>query len=255
MRRPPIVVLIIAAMAAGTASGAKGQDQPTVHVQDTSGNQAGANKPIGAGRILYYRNPMGLPDTSPVPKNDPMGMAYLPVYAEEGSQGDPPGTVRITPGRLQTLGVRTEAAEMRPAAGRTVRATGTLQFDERRLATVTTKVSGWIEHLAVAATGETVRRGQVLAQIYSPDLLASEEEYLVAAKMGGDIEVASIQRLHALDIPEQEIARLRRTGRSDRHIAVIAPADGVVIEKAAQEGMQVTAGEPLYKTADLGTCG
>ena len=251
MRRPPIVVLIIAAMAAGAASGAKGQDQPTVYVQDTSRNQAGANKPTGAARIVYYRNPMGLPDTSPVPKNDPMGMAYLPVYADEGSPGDPPGTVRITPGRLQTLGVRTEAAEMRPAAGRTVRATGALQFDERHLATVTTKVSGWIEHLAVAATGESVRRGQVLAEIYSPDLVASEEEYLVAAKMGGAIAAASIQRLHALDIPEQEIARLRRTGRSDRHIALIALADGVVIEKAAQEGMQVTTGEPLYKTADL----
>src|SRR6202022_1613783 len=87
-------------------------------------------------RILYYRNPMGLPDTSPTPKKDPMGMDYLPVYADEGLQGDPPGTVRISPGRLQTLGVRTEVAEMRPAAARSVRATGILQFDERHLATV-----------------------------------------------------------------------------------------------------------------------
>ena len=222
-------------------------------VAQASAGVATTAKPAGGGdhRVLYYRNPMGLPDTSPKPKKDSMGMDYLPVYADEGSQGDPPGSVRITPGRLQTLGVRTEAAEMRPAVARTIHATGTLQFDERRLATVTTKVPGWIEHLAVAATGDPVRRGQVLAEIYSPDLVASEEEYLVAARLGGVIATASVERLRALDVPEQEIARLRRTGRSSRSIAVMAPADGVVIDKSIQEGMRVGAGDPLYKTADL----
>ncbi|HVJ54925.1 MAG TPA: efflux RND transporter periplasmic adaptor subunit [Aliidongia sp.] len=212
-----------------------------------------AVKPQASGehRVLYYRNPMGLADTSPKPKKDSMGMDYLPVYADEGAQGDPPGTVRINPGRLQTLGVRTEAAEMRPAVARAVRATGILQFDERHLATVTTKVAGWIEQLDVAATGDAVRRGQVLAEIYAPDLVASEEEYLVASRMGGAIGAASDQRLRALDIPENEIARLRKTGRSARRIAVMAPADGVVIDKPAQEGMRVDAGEALYRTADL----
>ena len=208
-------------------------------------------KSPGDHRILYYRNPMGLPDTSPKPKNDSMGMAYIPVYPDEGSQDDPPGTVQITPGRLQTLGVRTEAAEMRPATGRTVRATGTIQFDERRLATVTTRVPGWIEHLAVAANGDPVKRGQVLAEIYAPDMVASEEEYLIAARMGGAIGAASLQRLRALNIPDDEIARLRRSGRSARRIPVVAQADGVVIDKPVQEGMRVDAGEALYKTADL----
>jgi Cu(I)/Ag(I) efflux system membrane fusion protein len=212
-----------------------------------------AIKPSGGGdrRVLYYRNPMGLPDTSPGPKKDSMGMDYLPVYADEGTQGDPPGTVRIIPGRLQTLGVRTEVAELRQTGGRTIRATGILQFDERNLATVTTKVSGWIEHLTVAATGDPVRRGEVLAEIYSPDLVASEEEYLVAAGMGGNIAQASMQRLRALDVPEEEIGRLRRTGRSVRRIAIKAPADGVVIEKPVQQGMRIDAGEALYRTADL----
>ncbi len=209
-------------------------------------------KPTGGDyRILYYRNPMGLPDTSPKPKKDSMGMDYLPVYADEGSQVDPPGTVRITPGRLQTLGVRTEVAEMRPSAARSVRATGILQFDERRLVTVTTRVPGWIEHLAVAATGDPVKRGQVLAEIYSPDMVASEEEYLIAARMGGAIGTASLQRLRALDIPQEEITRLRRSGRSIRRIPVMAQADGVVTDKPVQEGMRVDAGEALYKTADL----
>ena len=216
---------------------------------------AAAPKPAPSGdrKVLYYRNPMGLPDTSPKPKKDSMGMDYLPVYADEGAQGEAPGTVKIDPGRLQTLGVRTAEAQLRPAAARTIRATGTLQFDERHLATVTTKVSGWIEHLAVAATGDPVRRGQVLAEIYAPDLVASEEEYLIASKMGGSIAAASDQRLRALDIPDNEIARLRRTGRSARRIAVLAPEAGVVIDKPAQEGMRIDAGAPLYKTADLST--
>ncbi len=213
--------------------------------------RAEAPSAAGGRRILYYRNPMGLPDTSPRPKKDGMGMDYQPVYADEAGQDGPPGSVRIAPGRLQTLGVRTEASAMRPAAARAIRATGLLQFDERRLATVTTKVPGWIERLAVAATGDLVRRGQLLAEIYAPDLVASEEEYLVAARMGGPIGSASVQRLRALDIPEAEIARLRHSGRPARRIAIVAPADGVVIDKPVQEGMRVDAGQPLYRTADL----
>ena len=210
-----------------------------------------AKQPAGDRRILYYRNPMGLADTSPTPTNDSMGMAYIPVYADEANQDDPPGTVRITPGRLQTLGVRTQAAEIRPASGRSVRATGTLQYDERRLATVTTRVPGWIEHLAIAANGDPVKRGQVLAEIYAPDMVASEEEYLIAGRMGGAIGAASLQRLRALNIPEDEIARLRRSGRSSRRIPVVAEVDGVVIDKPIQKGMRVDAGEALYRTADL----
>jgi Cu(I)/Ag(I) efflux system membrane fusion protein len=232
------------------------EDQPAI------GDKA-SKTPAAEHRLLYYRNPMGLPDTSPVPKKDSMGMDYLPVYADEDTSQDPRGTVRISQGRIQTLGVRTEEAVMRPALTRTIRATGALQFDERRLATVTTKASGWIEHLTVAATGDPVRRGQVLAEIYAPDLVAAEEEYLVAARMSGAMSgdmahgdpgaltAASLQRLRALDVPDDEIARLRKTGKAQRLIAVRAPADGVVIEKPVQEGMRIDAGQPLYKTADL----
>ena len=205
-------------------------------------------------RILHYRNPMGLPDTSPVPKKDSMGMDYLPVYADEAGDA---GTVRIAPGRLQMLGVRTEEVAMRPVLTRTLRATGTLQFNERRLATVTTKAAGWIEHLAVAATGDPVTRGQILAEIYAPDLVAAEEEYLVSTHLsggmhGGDgLAAASLQRLRALDVPDDEITRLRKTGKAQRLIAVRAAADGVVIEKLVQEGTRIEPGQPLYKTADL----
>ena len=237
-------------------------DQPASGAGSTTAAEP-APSAGGKRRILYYRNPMGLADTSPVPKKDAMGMDYTPVYADEDVAGDVPGTVRISPGRLQTLGVRTTEVVFRPTLIRTVRATGSVQFDERHLATVTTKVAGWIEHLAVAATGDPVRRGQVLAEIYAPDLVAAEEEYLVAARMGGamagstghgdagTLVGASLQRLRALDVPDDEIARLRRTGQASRRIAVRAPADGVVIDKPVQEGMRIEPGQPLYRTADL----
>lgn len=213
----------------------------------------------GGGRILYYRNPMGLPDTSPVPKKDSMRMDYTPVYENDAADA---GVVSVSPGRLQMLGVRTALAESRDILMRTVRATGTVQLDERRLAVVTTKVDGWIEKLEVAATGEPVRRDQVLAWIYSPDLVAAENEYLVAAGLTGalhsarhagtgSLAEAAVLRLRALDVPEEEIARLQRTRQVSRRIAIRAPAAGIVIEKSVIEGMRVARGEPLYRTADL----
>ena len=234
---------------AGPKKATDGRDYVPVFDDPLPGNAATAKPSPPARRILYYRNPMGLPDTSPVPKKDAMGMDYVPVYADEG--GNASGIVRISPGRIQMLGVRTEEVAMRPALTRTIRATGTLQFNERRLATVTTKVAGWIERLAVAATGDPVQRGQVLAEIYAPDLVAAEQEYLVVARMQGALATASLQRLRALDVPEDEIARLRTTGKVARRIAVEAPTDGVVIEKLVQEGMRIEAGQALYKTADL----
>lgn len=208
-----------------------------------------AAPPAGGGRILYYRNPMGLPDTSPVPKKDSMGMDYIPVRENEAADAGA-GLVTIAPGRMQVLGVRTALVETRPALTRTIRATGTLQFDERRLAVITTRVGGWVERLEVGATGDPVRRGQVVAEIYSPDLVASEEEYLIASRMGS-MGAAAAQRLRALGIAPDEIARLRRTGRSSQRIPVLAPADGVVTEKMVVQGTRVGPDQPLYRTASL----
>jgi hypothetical protein len=117
----------------------------------TSASPAPPPAPRGARKILYYRNPMGLPDTSPVPKKDSMGMDYIPVYADEGG-GTVPGTVKISPERIQMLGVRTEAASLRPMA-HTVRAVGTVAADERRIGVVNPKFEGWIEQLHVNTTG------------------------------------------------------------------------------------------------------
>jgi len=117
------------------------------------------------GKILYYRNPMGLPDTSPVPKKDSMGMDYIPVY--EGEAGDETGTVKIGLAKVQKLGVQSAPIERR-TLGRTIRAVGTVQADERRLYIVNTKFEGWIDKLYINATGETVRRGQPLMKSTPP---------------------------------------------------------------------------------------
>jgi len=158
--------------------------------------------------------------------------------------------VTIAPGRMQVLGVRTAPVETRAALSRTVRATGTVQFDERRMAVVSTRVGGWVERLEVGATGDAVRRGQVMADIYSPDLVASEEEFLVASRMGA-MAAAAAQRLRALGVPDDEIARLRRTGKAAQRIPVLAPADGIVTEKMVVQGTRVGPEQPLYRTASL----
>src|SRR5262249_16452024 len=147
-----------------------GMDYIPVHEgEEDSGHAAPSAPPQAAskGKILYYRNPMGLPDTSPVPKKDSMGMDYIPVY--EAHTGDETGTVKISLAKVQKLGVQSAPVERRPL-GRTIRAVGTVQADERRLYIVNTKFEGWIEKLYVNATGETVRRGQPLMEIYAPEL-------------------------------------------------------------------------------------
>lgn len=217
----------------------------------------------GERKILYYRNPMGLPDTSPEPKQDSMGMDYIPVYADEAAQ---PGQVSISPDKVQKLGVRTEPAAMRELA-RMVRAVGQFQVDERRLHTVTAKFEGYIEHLSVNATGQPVRRGQPLMQVYSPELVAAQEEYLIAWKGRetlasgteesltgvGQLAEGALRRLRNWDISDAQLQRLQREGKATRTLTLYSPANGVVLEKIAVAGMRFMPGEPLFKIADLST--
>ncbi len=218
----------------------------------------------GKGRILYYRNPMGLPDTSPVPKKDSMGMDYIPVT--EGEETDDTGTVKISPDRVQKLGVQTVPFEPRVLT-RTIRAVGTVQANERRQYTINTKFEGWIEKLHVNATGQTVMRGQPLMEIYAPELVVAEREYLLAWRSlqdmaGAATEIrssarqlaeAALQRLQNWDISADQLKRLQSTGTVTRTLTLRAPANGTVLEKMAVEGMHFTAGDPLYRIADLST--
>jgi Cu(I)/Ag(I) efflux system membrane fusion protein len=219
--------------------------------------------PKGQGKILYYRNPMGLPDTSPTPKKDSMGMDYIPVYEGEGDEA---GVIKISPAKIQRLGVRTEPAVARKLS-RTVRAVGTVQADERKLYTITTKFEGYIEKLYVNATGQPVKRGEPLMEVYSPELVAAQQEYLLAWQVMKDVEGAgedirassrqladaALQRLRYWDISDDQLRRLRRDGKFARTLTVRSLANGLVLEKTAVEGMRFMPGEPLYKIADLST--
>jgi Cu(I)/Ag(I) efflux system membrane fusion protein len=224
-----------------------------------------AAAPSGERKILYYRNPMGLPDTSPVPKKDSMGMDYIPVYADEGS-GTVPGTVTISPERIQMLGVRTEAASLRSIA-HTVRAVGTVAPDERRIGVVNPKFEGWIEQLNVSTTGQPVRRGDALLEVYSPDLVLAQREYIVARSAAAEmaqadamardnanaIAAAALSRLKNWDISADQIARLQRTGVATRTLTLSAPIGGIVMEKPALQGLHFGAGDMLYRIVDLST--
>ncbi len=219
----------------------------------------------GAQKILYYRNPMGLPDTSPVPKKDPMGMDYLPVY--EG--GEPPAdqnAVIISAEKVQKLGVRTEAAALRELI-RTVRAVATVQADERKQYTVVTKFEGWIHRLHVNTTGQAVKKGDALMDVYSPELISAQQEYLIAARglqsvADGDADVraamqrlvaSALQKLRNWDIAESELRRLQQSGEVRQYLTVRSQAGGVVLEKKAVMGQRFMPGEILYQIADLST--
>lgn len=214
-------------------------------------------------KVLYYRNPMGLPDTSPVPKQDSMGMDYTPVYADEEVSNN---QVKISTDKVQKLGVKTEQVLSRKMVN-TIRAVGQFQFNEQRLSTVTTKFEGYIEKLYVNATGQPVRRGQPLMEVYSPELVSAQEEYLIAwngrQSLGngtpeslagvGQLADSALKRLHNWDISEAQLQRLKKDGKATRTLTMYSPANGVVLEKSAVQGMRFMPGEPLFKIADLST--
>jgi Cu(I)/Ag(I) efflux system membrane fusion protein len=240
-------------------------DEPGAAPASPPAPPASAASPGSEHRILYYRNPMGLPDTSLVPKKDTMGMDYIPVYADEGS-GTVPGTVAISPERIQMLGVRTEAASLRPMS-HTVRAVGTVAADERRIGVVNPKFEGWIEKLLVNTTGQAVRRGEALLEVYSPDLVLAQREYLVARSATADmaqadpmardnanaIAAAALSRLKNWDISADQLARLQRSGVAKRTLTLTAPIGGTVMDKPALQGLHFGAGDMLYRIVDLST--
>jgi membrane fusion protein, copper/silver efflux system len=212
-------------------------------------------------RILYYRNPMGLPDTSPIPKKDSMGMDYIPVYQGEEPAGP---ELKISLDRVQKLGVKTETVA-RGEFSRVVRAVGTVQVNERLEQTIAPKFEGWIQRLLVSTTGESVRRGQPLMEVYSPELVTAQQEYVIALRGREMLKEASpdlqanmnslaensLQRLRNWDISEEELQRLQQEGKPRNSITFRSPVDGVVMAKPSVQGMRFMPGEPLYKIADL----
>jgi RND family efflux transporter MFP subunit len=222
---------------------------------------ASPTTPVAAGKaVLYYRNPMGLPDTSLVPKKDPMGMDYIPVYAGE-EPGAADSGIRVSPERVQKLGVRTEVVARR-SLDRIVRASGRVEVDERRTFAVAPKFEGWVERLHVNATGQPVGRGQPLFEAYSPELVSAQREYAIAAKgMAGasaetqsamhQLAEAALVRLRNWDISDEQLKALAAGGEPRRTLAFRSPVAGVVTEKKAVQGMRFMPGDTLFQVADL----
>jgi len=214
-------------------------------------------------KILYYRNPMGLPDTSPVPKKDSMGMDYVPVYAEEETR-EGANVLRVSTEKIQRLGVKTAPVESTEIA-HTVRSLGLVEADERRLYNVTLRFDGFIEKLYVNATGQAVRRGEPLFELYSPDLVSAQREYLTARSAQAALSEAepwmqsgmqgltdsSLERLRNWGISDAELANLEKQGRARHALVVRSPASGIVMEKSAVAGVRAMAGDTLFKIADL----
>jgi RND family efflux transporter MFP subunit len=218
-------------------------------------------------KLLYYRNPMGLADTSPAPKKDPMGMDYIPVYEGEDDDAAGPASanqIKISTDKIQKLGVKTEAASLK-SLGKVVRAAGRIEPDERRVHVIAPKFEGYVERLHVSATGQPVAKGQALFEVYSPDLVSAQREYAIAAQgvrelgaAGAEAQSgmrqladASLTRLRNWDISDEQIKALSKAGETRRTLTFRSPAAGIVTDKKALQGMRFMPGEALYQITDL----
>jgi len=207
--------------------------------------------PQASRKLIYYRNPMGLADTSPVPKKDGMGMDYIPVY--EGDDSDD-GAVKLSPGKIQRAGVTSAPAERR-AIRALVRAPGTIQLDERRISVITMRAESFVQKVADITTGSRVTAGQPLMEIYSSAVAAAAADYLatINSRTTGGVESygrGSRQRLVNLDVPESVISGMEKTRTAPIAVQWSAPRDGVVLERNAIDGMRAQPGDVLFRIAD-----
>lgn len=262
-----IIAVAVVAAGAGYWFGNRGAASEPAVVASTTRNidSTPVNGQKQERKLLFYRNPMGLPDTSPTPKKDPMGMDYIAVY--EGEADDEPvnpNLVKISTEKIQKLGVRTETAQLR-TIDRTVRAAGRIEPDERRLFTITPKFEGYVERLHVNVTGQPVSKGQPLFEVYSPELVSAQREYAIARQgveslknAGGQAQEgmrqlaeSSLQRLNNWDISPEQVKALVASGEAKRTLTFRSPVAGIVMEKKAQQGMRFMPGEALFQIADL----
>jgi Cu(I)/Ag(I) efflux system membrane fusion protein len=232
-----------------------------------AGPGAGSGETAAEREVLFYRNPMNPAITSPVPAQDEMGMDYIPVFADDtaGGAGEPAGTVKIDPVTVQNIGVRTATAQ-RQSLSRHIRTVGRVAFDEERLSRLHPKTEGWIDELYIDKTGEQIAKDTILLNIYSPQLVTSQQEYLLAVnnldvlekspyaeiRQGAETLVRSArERLELLDVPEHQIRELEQSRKIKKNLHIHSPFDGVVISIGAREGQYVTPDTELYMIADL----
>jgi RND family efflux transporter MFP subunit len=234
-----------------------------------TGSAPASGAGTGERKLLFYRNPMNPGVTSPVPAKDEMGMDYVPVYEDEiaggGSAVAGYATVKVGVESLRLAGVQTAPA-VREKISRTVRAVGNVVPDETRVRRVQTKIEGWVEKLHVNFTGQVVAKGQPLLDLYSPELVASQREYLLALEMhnrmkenpypeerdmAAELVQSSRRRLELFDVPQSFIAELERTKNPRRTVTLNAPVSGYVTVKEVFEGTRVMPGMELFTVTDF----
>ncbi len=214
---------------------------------------------------LFYRNPMNPMITSPTPAKGSMGMDYIPVYAEEGSSPEKAGTVTIDPTNVQNIGVRTAIAQQRTLS-RTIRTVGRVDFNETSITRLHPKVEGWIESIQIDKTGDTIEANAILLSIYSPQLVSSQQEYLLALnnlaatansnipeiRQGAqDLVESSRERLRLLDVPKHQIDELEKTRDIKKTLHIHSPTAGTVIKIGARTGQFVSPKTELYTIVNL----
>jgi Cu(I)/Ag(I) efflux system membrane fusion protein len=244
-----IVITVAASLLASFSCGKK----------DRSPAVSTAQKPPVQKRVMY-RSTMNPAEVSDKPGKDSMGMDMVPFEVEEGVQAASVSgriAVKITPERQQLIGVKTVILKVQPI-DRQVRAVARVAYAEPNVAWVNLKFDGWVENLFVDSTGRLVKKGDALLDIYSPELVAAEQEYLLAARArntlgdsGQSILKAAREKLRLWDISDEQVATLERTGEAKRTVTLYAPISGFVIEKNILRGQRIMAGENLYKIADL----
>jgi len=232
----------------------------------TGSKTAGEETPLTSGKkIKYWQAPMNPSFIRDEPGKSPMGMDLIPIYEDQGEEDEQ--VIRIDPTITQNIGVKTETVKIRNLS-RTIRTIGRLTYDERKVMHVHTKYEGWIEKLHVDFTGKKVNKGDLLMEIYSPELVATQEELLLALKysesfkdnpfpeisLGADRLLESTRRkLELLDVPQHQIETLIKDRKISKTMHIHSPVQGFVINKPALHGMFIKPGMSLYTIADLST--
>ncbi len=229
------------------------------------GPKKGEVDPKSGKIIKYWVAPMDPKYIRDEPGKSPMGMDLVPVYEEEAGEKLPASTIRIDPVTIQNMGVRMAPVRRKPLT-QSIRALGTVTYDETRVQVVNLKFDGWIEELFVNSVGESVKKGQPLFRIYSPELVTAQEEYLLAVRQGRSLgnspypsirrnadrlQAAARQRLLYWDLEPALVERLTTSGEPVKTITVYSPAPGVVTKKQVLNGQFIKAGMNQYEIADL----
>ena len=202
--------------------------------------------------ILYWVARMDANYRRDEPGKSPMGIDLIPVYADPDGETDP-AVVKIDPAVVNNLGVRTARVETGSLA-RIIDTVGYVAYDESTLSKIGTRVDGWIEKLNVDSTGESVKRGQILFELYSPALVNAQEEFVASlASRSAALREASADRLHSLGFNESQIKALQNTSQVQQRVGFHAPKDGIVAQLSVREGMYITPASQIMSLGQLDT--